>query len=143
MNDFTTSPHQHAEDSYVPAWLTEATARARFEVIDTRSAQAGWMRGPSTSPCATSPCLGDVAAFLSGGRARFGTHLLDAGLGVGFCVPTRGESAGDRAGEYEANQQAPIVSCRQAASDVSSSPDSVSKAAESRRASPARLLWCR
>jgi FmdE, Molybdenum formylmethanofuran dehydrogenase operon len=31
-----------------------------------------------------SPCLGDVAAYLSGGRARFGTHRLDNALGVGF-----------------------------------------------------------
>jgi len=33
-----------------------------------------------------SPCLGDVAAYLTGGRARFGTHRLDSGLGVGFIV---------------------------------------------------------
>lgn len=33
-----------------------------------------------------SPCLGDVAAYLTGGRARFGTHRLDDGLGVGFQV---------------------------------------------------------
>lgn len=33
-----------------------------------------------------SPCLGDVAAYLSGGRARFGTHRLDDGLGVGFVL---------------------------------------------------------
>ncbi|MGC8510421.1 MAG: formylmethanofuran dehydrogenase subunit E family protein [Acidimicrobiales bacterium] len=31
-----------------------------------------------------SPCLGDVAAYLSGGRTRFGTHRLDDSLGVGF-----------------------------------------------------------
>jgi len=31
-----------------------------------------------------SPCLGDVAAYLTGGRARFGTHRLDDTLGVGF-----------------------------------------------------------
>ncbi len=31
-----------------------------------------------------SPCLGDVAAYLTGGRARFGTHRLDDSLGVGF-----------------------------------------------------------
>lgn len=33
-----------------------------------------------------SPCLGDVAAYLTGGRVRFGSHRLDAGLGVGFVV---------------------------------------------------------
>jgi formylmethanofuran dehydrogenase subunit E len=31
-----------------------------------------------------SPCLGDVASYLTGGRARFGTHRLDDTLGVGF-----------------------------------------------------------
>lgn len=31
-----------------------------------------------------SPCLGDVAAYLTGARARFGTHRLDDTLGVGF-----------------------------------------------------------
>jgi hypothetical protein len=33
-----------------------------------------------------SPCLGDVAAYLTGGRARFGTHRLDDSLGVGYVV---------------------------------------------------------
>ena len=33
-----------------------------------------------------SPCLGDIAAYLSGGRARFGTHRLDDSLGVGFVL---------------------------------------------------------
>jgi hypothetical protein len=33
-----------------------------------------------------SPCLGDVAAYLTGGRARFGTHRLDNELGVGFVI---------------------------------------------------------
>jgi hypothetical protein len=33
-----------------------------------------------------SPCLGDVAAYLTGGRVRFGTHRLDDSLGVGFIV---------------------------------------------------------
>lgn len=36
-----------------------------------------------------SPCLGDVAAYLTGGRARFGTHRLDDSLGVGFIVQER------------------------------------------------------
>ena len=31
-----------------------------------------------------SPCLGDIAVYLTGGRARFGTHRLDNDLGVGF-----------------------------------------------------------
>jgi len=31
-----------------------------------------------------SPCLGDVGVYLTGGRARFGTHRLDDTLGVGF-----------------------------------------------------------
>ena len=39
-----------------------------------------------------SPCLGDVAAYLTGGRARFGTHRLDDSLGVGFVV--RQDSSG-------------------------------------------------
>ena len=33
-----------------------------------------------------SPCLGDVAAYLTGGRVRFGTHRLDDSLAVGFIV---------------------------------------------------------
>lgn len=33
-----------------------------------------------------SPCLGDVAAYLTGGRVRFGTHLLDDTFGVRFVV---------------------------------------------------------
>ena len=33
-----------------------------------------------------SPCLGDIAAYLTGGRARFGTHLLDGSFGVQFVV---------------------------------------------------------
>ena len=33
-----------------------------------------------------SPCLGDVAAYLTGARTRFGTHRLDDGLGVGFQI---------------------------------------------------------
>ncbi|MFN7148249.1 MAG: formylmethanofuran dehydrogenase subunit E family protein [Microthrixaceae bacterium] len=33
-----------------------------------------------------SPCLGDIAAYLTGGRARFGTHRLDDTLGLGFIV---------------------------------------------------------
>jgi len=33
-----------------------------------------------------SPCLGDLAAYLTGGRARFGTHRLDDTLSVGFEV---------------------------------------------------------
>ena len=33
-----------------------------------------------------SPCLGDIAAYLTGGRARFGTHRLDNDLGVGFVI---------------------------------------------------------
>lgn len=33
-----------------------------------------------------SPCLGDLAAYLTGGRARFGTHRLDPSLGVGFQI---------------------------------------------------------
>jgi len=40
-----------------------------------------------------SPCLGDVAAYLTGGRARFGTHRLDDRLGVGFVVRVRSTGA--------------------------------------------------
>jgi formylmethanofuran dehydrogenase subunit E len=36
-----------------------------------------------------SPCLGDVAAYLTGGRARYGTHRLDDTLGVGFQLQVR------------------------------------------------------
>jgi formylmethanofuran dehydrogenase subunit E len=36
-----------------------------------------------------SPCLGDVAAYLTGGRVRFGTHNLDNSLGVGFIIQVR------------------------------------------------------
>lgn len=31
-----------------------------------------------------SPCLGDVAAYLTGARVRFGSHRFDAALGVGY-----------------------------------------------------------
>jgi formylmethanofuran dehydrogenase subunit E len=33
-----------------------------------------------------SPCLGDVAAYLTGGRVRFGSHRLDRDFGVQFVV---------------------------------------------------------
>lgn len=33
-----------------------------------------------------SPCLGDVAEYLTGARVRYGTHRLDDALGVGFIV---------------------------------------------------------
>jgi hypothetical protein len=33
-----------------------------------------------------SPCLGDVAAYLTGARVRYGTHRLDDSLGVGFII---------------------------------------------------------
>ncbi|MCH8562126.1 formylmethanofuran dehydrogenase subunit E family protein [Nesterenkonia sp. YGD6] len=33
-----------------------------------------------------SPCLGDIAAYLTGGRVRYGTHLLDDSFGVRFVV---------------------------------------------------------
>ena len=37
----------------------------------------------------SSPCLGDVAAYLTGGRARYGTLRLDDTLGVGFQLQVR------------------------------------------------------
>lgn len=33
-----------------------------------------------------SPCVGDVAAYLTGARVRYGTHRLDDSLGVGFII---------------------------------------------------------
>jgi hypothetical protein len=33
-----------------------------------------------------SPCYGDVAAYLSGGRVRFGTQKIDPDLGNGFVL---------------------------------------------------------
>ncbi|MDA8356501.1 MAG: formylmethanofuran dehydrogenase subunit E family protein [Actinomycetota bacterium] len=36
-----------------------------------------------------SPCLGDVAAYLTGGRARYGTLRFDDTLGVGFRLQVR------------------------------------------------------
>jgi hypothetical protein len=33
-----------------------------------------------------SPCFGDVAAYLTGGRIRFGTQKIDPGLGNEFIV---------------------------------------------------------
>lgn len=40
-----------------------------------------------------SPCLGDVAAYLTGARVRFGTHRLDEELGVGFVVQSLSSGA--------------------------------------------------
>ena len=121
---------------YVPAWLDEAVALPRFEVIDTRSAQgrldgrgknvtiadlalfhghlcdglvraayalralgdvafgaAPFDRSDLLAVSKNSPCLGDVAVYLTGGRARFGTHRLDESLGVGFVVQVRSTGA--------------------------------------------------
>lgn len=73
--------HGHACDGLVRA---SYAFRALFDA----------MLGPTTPIDRTdlqvvsknSPCLGDVAAYLTGGRVRFGTHRLDPDLGVGFVV---------------------------------------------------------
>ena len=70
--------HGHACDGLLRGvWAMRALADVAFadEPID---------RSDLLVVSKNSPCLGDVAAYLTGGRARFGTHRLDDTLGVGF-----------------------------------------------------------
>lgn len=70
--------HGHACDGLLRgAWAMRALADLAFPA-------APLDRSDLLVVSKNSPCLGDVAAYLSGGRARFGTHRLDNTLGVGF-----------------------------------------------------------
>ena len=70
--------HGHACDGLVRAvWAMRALADVAFGT-------APLDRSDLTVVSKNSPCLGDVAAYLTGGRARYGTHRLDDTLGVGF-----------------------------------------------------------
>jgi formylmethanofuran dehydrogenase subunit E len=72
--------HGHACDGLLRgAWAMRALADVAFGA-------APLDRSDLLVVSKNSPCLGDVAAYLTGGRARFGTHRLDASLGVGFQV---------------------------------------------------------
>ncbi|MBW4030291.1 MAG: hypothetical protein HIU57_06390 [Acidobacteria bacterium] len=70
--------HGHACDGLLRGvWAMRALA-------DLAVGEDGFDRSDLLVVSKNSPCLGDVAAYLTGGRARFGTHRLDDGLGVGF-----------------------------------------------------------
>lgn len=72
--------HGHACDGLLRgAWAMRALA-------DVALRGAPFDRSDLLVVSKNSPCLGDVAAYLTGGRARFGTHRLDASLGVGFQI---------------------------------------------------------
>jgi formylmethanofuran dehydrogenase subunit E len=72
--------HGHACDGLLRgAWAMRALADVAF-------GKAPLDRSDLLVVSKNSPCLGDVAAYLTGGRARFGTHRLDDSLGVGFQV---------------------------------------------------------
>lgn len=72
--------HGHACDGLLRAvWAMRALA-------DTALGTAPFDRSDLLVVSKNSPCLGDVAAYLTGGRARFGTHRLDNTLGVGFQI---------------------------------------------------------
>jgi formylmethanofuran dehydrogenase subunit E len=72
--------HGHACDGLLRgAWALRALCDAAFGT-------APLDRSDLLAVSKNSPCLGDVAAYLTGGRARFGTHRLDDSLGVGFVV---------------------------------------------------------
>jgi len=75
--------HGHACDGLVRAvWAMRALADLAFGT-------APLDRSDLLVVSKNSPCLGDVAAYLTGGRARFGTHRLDDALGVGFQLQVR------------------------------------------------------
>jgi len=75
--------HGHACDGLLRgAWAMRALA-------DVALGGAPFDRSDLLVVSKNSPCLGDVAAYLTGGRARFGTHRLDASLGVGFQIRVR------------------------------------------------------
>lgn len=70
--------HGHACDGLVRGvWAMRALADLAFGA-------APFDRSDLLVVSKNSPCLGDLAAYLTGGRARFGTHRLNATLGVGF-----------------------------------------------------------
>jgi formylmethanofuran dehydrogenase subunit E len=70
--------HGHACDGLVRGvWAMRALADLAFGT-------APLDRSDLVVVSKSSPCLGDVAAYLTGGRARYGTHRLDDTLGVGF-----------------------------------------------------------
>ena len=72
--------HGHACDGLVRGvWAMRALADLAFGT-------APLDRSDLVVVSKSSPCLGDVAAYLTGGRARYGTHRLDDTLGVGFQV---------------------------------------------------------
>ena len=72
--------HGHPCDGLLRGvWAMRALADVAF-------AEEGFDRSDLLVVSKNSPCLGDVAAYLTGGRTRFGTHRLDDRLGVGFQV---------------------------------------------------------
>lgn len=72
--------HGHACDGLLRSvWAMRALADAAFGA-------APFDRSDLLVVSKNSPCLGDVAAYLTGGRARFGTHRLDDSIGVGFQI---------------------------------------------------------
>lgn len=72
--------HGHACDGLLRGvWAFRALADAAFGT-------APLDRSDLLVVSKNSPCLGDVAAYLTGGRARFGTHRLDEALGLGFQI---------------------------------------------------------
>jgi formylmethanofuran dehydrogenase subunit E len=72
--------HGHACDGLLRSvWAMRALADAAFDT-------APFDRSDLLVVSKNSPCLGDVAAYLTGGRARFGTHRLNGSLGVGFQI---------------------------------------------------------
>jgi hypothetical protein len=76
--------HGHACDGLLRgAWAMRALCDAAFGA-------APLDRSDLLAVSRNSPCLGDVAAYLTGGRARFGTHRLDPDLGAGFQIRKAG-----------------------------------------------------
>ncbi|MHB1594070.1 MAG: formylmethanofuran dehydrogenase subunit E family protein [Streptosporangiaceae bacterium] len=72
--------HGHACDGLLRGvWAMRALA-------DVACGSAPFDRSDLMVVSKNSPCLGDVAAYLTGGRARFGTHRLDDTLGAGFQI---------------------------------------------------------
>lgn len=72
--------HGHACDGLLRAvWAMRALADVAFGA-------GPFDRSDVLVVSKNSPCLGDVAVYLTGGRARFGTHRLDDTLGVGFQI---------------------------------------------------------